>query len=103
MRHKICLAAVLAALLASASVGGCSRKHNLPRDANLELYIAKSARCAYVDRAFSNDPELFEEEIADIDLPENWKEISDSLLDVYGPDVEFWYKVYGEILERSRR
>lgn len=96
-------AAALATLLTVSSIGGCSRRQNLPKDANLELYIAASARCAYVDRAFSNDPGLFREEIAEINLPQNWKEISDSLLGAYGADVGFWYRVYTEILERSRR
>lgn len=96
-------AAVVVALLAALLLAGCSGRDNLPKDANLELYIATSAKCAYVDRAFSNDPELFREEIAEVNLPENWKAISDSLLDAYGSDVRFWYRVYSEIAERSRR
>jgi hypothetical protein len=56
-----------------------------------------------VDRAFSNDPELFREEIAEVNLPQNWKEISDSLVTTYGTDVRFWYQVYTEIQERSRK
>jgi hypothetical protein len=96
-------AAAIAVLLVASSIGGCSRPQKLPRDANLELYVTMSARCAYVDRAFSNDPELFREEIAEVNLPQNWKEISDSLVTRYGTDVKFWYQVYSEILERSRK
>jgi hypothetical protein len=97
----LALAIALAALAAFAC--SCSKSKGLPEDPNLELYIDVTARCAYADRAFSNDPELFREEIAEVNLPEDWKEISDSLLAAYGADVEFWYQVYTRILERSRK
>jgi len=91
-------------LLAAGCVAlACSRTPRLPDDPNLETYIEVSARCAYVDRAFSNDPELFAEEIRRVGLPGAWKALSDSLVAAHGADARFWYQVYSRILEKSRR
>lgn len=81
----------------------CSTTTDLPDDPNLETYIRVSARCAYVDRAFSNDPDLFGEEIKGVDLPSSWKALSDSLIAAHGTDARFWYQVYSRIMEISRR
>jgi hypothetical protein len=93
-----------AALLAAAcACVACSRTSDLPRDPNLETYIKVSARCTYADRAFSNDPESFAEEIRGIGLPTSWKALSDSLITAHGTDARFWYQVYSRIIQDSRK
>ena len=97
------LALVVALLVASSGLGGCAREKKLPEDPRLERFIALSARCAFVDRAFANDPELYKEELAEVNLPPDWKALVDSLLETYGTDADFWSLVYTEILNRSRK
>jgi len=67
------------------------------------MYINVSARCAYIDRAFANDPDLFNEELARVTFPSDWKTLADSLLAAYGSDPTFWFRVYTAIVEQSRR
>jgi hypothetical protein len=89
--------------LLAIAIGACSRTGDLPADPRLENYIRVAAGCAYADRAFSADPGLFQQEIAEIGLPPDWKALSDSLIAKYGTDPRFWYRVYSRILEQSRR
>ena len=96
-------AVVAAALAALCALLACSRSADLPRDANLETCITVSARCAYVDRAFSSDPGLFAEEIRAVNLPASWKALSDSLIATHGTDARFWYQVYSRIVQESRK
>ena len=81
----------------------CSRSDKLPDDPNLEIFIETQARCAYVERAFSHEPDVLEEELRNLEFPPEWEGLADSLLNTYGADPEFWYMVYTEIVERSRR
>ena len=98
------LSALLIVTLALVfTTGACTRKQNLPKDPNLELYIAVSARCAYIDRAYANDPDLFQEELARVQFPSDWGTLADSLLAAYGSDPTFWFRVYTRIIEQSRR
>jgi hypothetical protein len=92
--------ALLAAVCASVA---CAKTAELPRDPNLETYIKVSARCAYVDRAFSDDPVLFAEEVKEIHLPVSWRALSDSLVTAHGTDAHFWYQVYARIMQESRK
>lgn len=85
------------------AAAGCSEKMSLPRDPNLDTFIRVSAKCAYIDRAFSHDPEGAQEELAQVQFPANWKEIVDSLITAHGSDPAFWSEVYTQIVERSRR
>ena len=93
-------AAVLGAACACVT---CSNTADLPHDPNLETYVKVAARCAYVDRAFSDDPGLFAEEIRAIDLPASWRALSDSLIAAHGTDARFWYQVYSRIMQESRK
>jgi hypothetical protein len=90
-------------LLAAILVGSCGGEDGLPRDENLETFIEVSARCAYIERAFSHEPDVLVEEMSSVEFPENWDSLVDSLLNAYGTDPGFWSKVYTEIVERSRR
>ncbi|MFZ1946516.1 MAG: hypothetical protein WAW06_03140 [bacterium] len=93
---------VLLAALVLGAVGCPSKDKTLPSDPQLESYIRISAGCALVERSFSDDPDLYGREMAAINLPEDWKSRLDSLVAVHGADARFWYRVYTEILERSR-
>lgn len=80
----------------------CAPSRELPHDDDLELFIEISSRCAYIDRAYSGDEEVFETEMTSLAFPPDWCDLVDSLLARYGADAEFWYEVYSEIAERSR-
>ncbi len=80
----------------------CSAEHRLPDDADLELFIEISSRCADIDRAYSHQEELREAEMAALSFPPNWSNLVDTLLSRYGADAEFWFEVYSEISARSR-
>jgi hypothetical protein len=90
-------------IVAGVLLAGCARRQELPKDENLETFIEISSRCAYVERAFSHEPDVFREELRDLEFPPGWDALVDSLVDTYGTDPDFWYKVYTEIVERSRR
>jgi hypothetical protein len=98
--YRLFLLTLTIAVVLSAT---CSRTDNLPDDPNLEIFIETSARCAYVERAFSHEPDVLENELRNLEFPPGWEDLVDSLLNTYGADPEFWYMVYTEIVERSRR
>ena len=100
LRPAALLILTLAFLFAA---GACSKEQNLPKDPNLELYINVSARCAYIDRAYANDPDLFRDELARVTFPSDWVALTDSLLAAYGSDPSFWFRVYTTIIEQSRK
>jgi hypothetical protein len=81
----------------------CAEDQELPEDANLELFIETAAKCAYIERAYSHDDDLFSEELAEIAIPAGLDSILDSLFSTYGAEPDFWHQVYSEILERSRK
>ena len=95
----VCLAGLALALLGA----GCGERRSLPKDANLDIFIRVSARCVFVDRAFSREPELAREELAQVEFPADWKLLVDSLLTAHGSDPAFWHRVYTQIVERSRK
>ena len=80
----------------------CADDQELPEDSNLDLFIETSARCAYIERAYSHNDDLLSQELAEMDFPANLDSIADALLITYGSDPDFWHQVYSEILERSR-
>ena len=82
---------------------GCGERRNLPKDANLDTFITVSAKCVSVDRAFSHEPELAREELAQVEFPAAWRELVDSLIAAHGSDPGLWYDVYTQIVERSRK
>jgi hypothetical protein len=96
------LAAAALAAAALAAAGCSSKDKGLPSDPQLDSYISTSARCVFVERSFSDDPDLYRQEIAAVKLPEDWKARLDSLVARHGADARFWYRVYTEILERSK-
>jgi hypothetical protein len=81
----------------------CGRERQLPQDPDLARFIEAASRCAYLDRAYSHDADMLQQELADVDLPKDWDGLVDSLLSTYGADPDFWYKVYQEIEDGSRR
>jgi hypothetical protein len=93
----------LAALVLVVLTAGCGEGRSLPKDANLDTFIRVSAKCVSVDRAFSHDPELAREELAQVEFPAAWKQLVDSLIAAHGSDPSFWYDVYTQIVERSRK
>lgn len=90
-------------VLASLSLISCDGGSGLPEDADLEAFIEVSARCAYLERAYSARKDLLALEMDDVDLPADWESMVDSLLVRYGADPDFWESVYAEISERSRQ
>jgi hypothetical protein len=91
-----------AALILFIAILGCSDGGKLPDDPDLEFFMNKAARCAYLERAYAHDEDLLRAEIEDLDFPAQWDSLVDSLIATYGPDPYFWHQVYEEILERSR-
>jgi hypothetical protein len=91
---------IVALILVSSPA--CSDRRELPDDQHLETFIRTMARCAYVERAFSGNPDMLARELGEVDIPAGWPELVDSLLATYGGDPDFWQSVYDEILERSR-
>ena len=80
----------------------CADSREVPHDDDLDLFIEISARCAYVDRAYSDEKEILESEMSSLAFPPDWCDLVDTLLARYGADPEFWYDVYSEIAEKSR-
>ena len=81
----------------------CASEKVPEADESLEAFVEVSSRCAYVDRVFRDDDELFQDELAQIDFPPDWEQLVDTLLVTYGGDPEFWHEVYVEISARARR
>jgi hypothetical protein len=84
-------------------LGSCSRDSGLPEDKDLEMFIRYSARCAYLERAYSDRELILRQEIEEIELPPDWEVTVDSLLIRYGAEPDFWQEVFAEISDRSRR
>jgi hypothetical protein len=84
-------------------LGSCGGGSDLPEDDDLELFIQVSARCAYLERAYSDREWIMKQEIEEIDLSSDWKAMVDSLLVRYGASPDFWEKVFAEISAGSRR
>jgi hypothetical protein len=94
---------ILLAILAIALMPfACTGRRELPDDPNLEIFMETLSKCAYLDRAYSGSPDIFKQEIAGVDLPENWPGLVDSLMGAYGRDPDFWFEVYSQIVERSK-
>jgi hypothetical protein len=89
-------------IVAITSAVACADRRELPDDPQLEIFIRTMARCAHIERAYSGNPDMFDREMADIELPPRWQELVDSLMASYGGDPDLWKAVYEEILERSR-
>ena len=90
------------AIILLLAVSGCAESGKLPDDADLEFFMDTAAHCAYLERAYSHDEDLLNEEIENMSFPAGWDSLVDSLLSTYGTDPYFWHEVYTEILERSR-
>ena len=84
------------------SVLACADSRELPDDPRLEVFIRTMAACTRVERAYSDNPIMLEREMADIEFPDSWDELVDSLLVTYGGHPDFWQVVYTEIADRSR-
>lgn len=95
-RNRLLLVSVLLSVLA------CAESPRLPDDPRLEVFIQTMAACTRVERAYSDNPVMLEREMADIEFPESWDKLVDSLFVTYGGRPDFWQVVYTEILERSR-
>ena len=90
-------------LIVFLAVLACANSRELPNDANLEFFIETAARCAYLERAYAHDQNLLSQESGEFRFPANWDSLVDSLISAYGTEPDFWYQVYSEILERSRK
>jgi hypothetical protein len=92
----------LALVLLVLAFADCAHDQGLPEDEDLELFIEISARCTYIERAYSHSDDLREAELAALPFPQDWDGLVDTLLIRYGADADFWYEVYSEISTRSR-
>jgi hypothetical protein len=94
---------VTVTLAAFVACLACTPRKELPEDPDIEVFIETSSRCAYVERAFSHDDDLFKEKMAEVEIPPRWEQMVDSLLARHGAQVDLWHEVYSEISKRSRR
>ena len=94
LRH-ICTACLI--------VIACSPATPPPEDENLATFVEKFSDCARVFRIYSDNEAMFSDELAQVDLPEDWAELVDSLTAFYGGDLDFWTETFIEIADRSRR
>ncbi len=85
-------------------ITSCSQpsRQELPEDRLLTDFIHVNARCAYIDRAFSQDPVLLREEFEQVKFPDDWDGLVDSLIVRYGTNAEFWHGVFLQILVESQ-
>jgi hypothetical protein len=70
---------------------------------DIGTFIETFSECARVYRVFSENDSTFADELGQVDFPENWNEMVDSLTAHYGGDVDFWMGTFTEIANRSRR
>jgi hypothetical protein len=84
-------------------LAGCGSGPAPPRDENLTAFMETFAECARLSRKYSDDEDVLSDELAQVDFPENWSELVDSLAARYGGDVDFWTRTFIEISETSRR
>jgi hypothetical protein len=70
---------------------------------DLAEFVEVFSECARIYRVYSDSPEMLSDELAQVDFPENWEEMADSLIARYGGDVDFWIATFNEISSRSRR
>ncbi|MGD9141145.1 MAG: hypothetical protein PVJ42_06345 [bacterium] len=70
---------------------------------NLERFMETFSECARIYRVHADDPEMLADELRQVDFPENWKAMADSLTAYYEGDVDFWIETFNEISTRSRR
>jgi hypothetical protein len=84
-------------------VMACTLATHTPEDENLDLFIEAFSECARVYRVYSDRQEMLADELGQIDFPENWTALVDSLTASYGGDVDFWIETFTEIANRSRK
>lgn len=81
----------------------CTSGTHAPEDEDLVLFIETFSECARVYRVYSDREEMLADELGQVDFPEDWTALVDSLTAVYGGDLDFWIETFTEISNRSRR
>lgn len=84
-------------------LAGCGPGPAPPRDENLTAFMETFAECARLSRKYSDDADMLSDELAQVDFPEDWSGLVDSLAARYGGDVDFWTRTFIEISDTSRR
>lgn len=70
---------------------------------DLEEFIEIFSECGRIYRVNVDDPEMLADELRQVDFPEDWEAMVDSLTAYYEGDVDFWIGTFNEISARSRR
>jgi hypothetical protein len=81
----------------------CSSASTPPEHEDTEAFVETFSECARVFRVFSENDSTLADELAQVDFPEDWQAMVDSLTAYYGGDVDFWLGTFNEIANRSRR
>lgn len=70
---------------------------------NLEEFMETFVECGRIYRMHADDPEMLADELRQVDFPDDWKAMADSLTTYYESDVDFWIDTFNEISARARR
>lgn len=87
----------------SLIVMACSPAAPPTEHEDLAAFMEVFSECTRTYRVYSDDEEMLADELAQVDFPENWHEMVDTLTTYYGGDVDFWIATFNEISSRSRR
>jgi hypothetical protein len=84
-------------------VMACSSATPPAEHEDLGTFVETFSECARVYRVFSESDSTLSDELGQVDFPDDWHGVVDSLTTYYGGDVDFWMGVFTEIANRSRR
>jgi outer membrane biogenesis lipoprotein LolB len=90
-------------LVLSLVLTACSTSTPPEEHEDLDAFMETFSECARIYRVHSEDAEMLSDELQQVDFPENWKEMVDSLTVFYSGDLGFWIETFNEISARSRR
>ncbi|MGQ9604484.1 MAG: hypothetical protein ACUVUU_09825 [bacterium] len=80
----------------------CAREEKVSVPKSLEPYIQLVVECIRIENIYANDPELFASELQNLGIPEDPRTLVEEMLTQHGRNPKMWYRVYQEILSRSR-